>query len=37
LDKMQTLFVCECGSEINYGGKAEHCKSVKHINYIQSL
>jgi hypothetical protein len=37
LNKMQELFVCECGSEINYGGKAEHYKSLKHINYIETL
>ena len=37
LDRMQELFVCECGSEINYRGKAEHYKSVKHINYIESI
>jgi hypothetical protein len=37
LDRMQELFVCDCGSEISYGGKAEHYKSVKHINYIESI
>jgi len=33
LYKLQELFVCECGAEINYGGKSEHYKSMKHMNY----
>jgi glucosamine 6-phosphate synthetase-like amidotransferase/phosphosugar isomerase protein len=35
--KQQELFICDCGSEINYGGKAEHYKSEKHIKYISKL
>jgi hypothetical protein len=36
-DRLKKSFVCDCGSEINYGGKSEHYKSVKHNNYIESL
>jgi hypothetical protein len=37
LNKMQEIFVCECGASIRCGGKAEHYKSIKHLNYIESL
>ena len=36
-NRLKKSFVCDCGSEINYGGKSEHYKSVKHNNYIESL
>jgi hypothetical protein len=35
LNKMQEIFVCECGVSIRCGGKAEHYKSIKHMNYIE--
>ena len=37
LNKMQEIFVCECGASIKCGGKAEHYKSIKHINYMANL
>jgi len=37
LDRMQQIFVCECGSSIQCCGKAEHYKSVKHNTYIENL
>jgi hypothetical protein len=30
-------YICECGSTINKKGKPQHMKTVKHINYSQSL
>jgi hypothetical protein len=37
LQKHKELFVCECGSEIRSSGKAEHNRSSKHQQYINSL
>lgn len=37
LEKNKQTFICQCGSEVRCAGKAEHNKSVKHINFIQSL
>jgi hypothetical protein len=35
LEKQKELFICECGSEVRYSGKAEHNKSSKHKKYIE--
>ena len=37
LEKNKQTLICQCGSEVRCAGKAEHNKSVKHINFIQSL
>ncbi len=37
LQKQKEIFVCECGSEIRSSGKAEHIRSSKHKQYINSL
>lgn len=37
LEKQKQIFVCECGSEVRCAGKAEHLRSTKHKNYIESL
>lgn len=37
LEKQKTKKItCECGSIIRYAGKAEHLKSQKHINFINT-
>jgi hypothetical protein len=28
------MIICECGSEIRKAGRAEHCNSKKHQDYI---
>jgi hypothetical protein len=37
LERQNQLYVCDCGSEIRFGGKAEHLRSVKHKNYMNNL
>jgi hypothetical protein len=37
LEKQKQTFMCECGSEVRCGGKAEHLRSNKHKIYISSL
>ena len=37
LEKQKQSFMCECGSEVRCGGKAEHLRSNKHKIYISSL
>lgn len=37
LEKQKQLFLCDCGSEVRCAGKAEHLRSTKHKNYIESL
>ena len=37
LAKQKQMFVCECGAEIRCSGKAEHLRSTKHKNYVESL
>jgi hypothetical protein len=37
LEKQKQTFVCECGSEVRCAGKAEHTRSSKHKNYIETL
>jgi hypothetical protein len=36
LEKQKAVFICECGSEVRCGGKAEHLRSTKHKNYIEN-
>lgn len=36
LAKQKEIFTCECGSEVRCAGKAEHNRSVKHKNYMES-
>lgn len=36
-ERQKQLFLCECGSEVRCSGKAEHLRSSKHKNYIESL
>lgn len=36
LAKQKETFTCECGSEVRCSGKAEHNRSVKHKNYMES-
>jgi hypothetical protein len=35
LQKQKEIIVCKCGVEIRKAGFAEHCRSQKHINFIQ--
>ena len=37
LESQKQAFICECGSEIRTAGRAEHYRSVKHKNYIESI
>jgi hypothetical protein len=37
LEKQKEIITCECGSIIRRAGKAEHCKSSKHIGYMLSI
>jgi hypothetical protein len=37
LESQKQVFTCECGSEIRTAGRAEHYRSVKHKNYIESI
>jgi len=37
LEKQKAGFICECGSEVRCGGKAEHLRSTKHKNYIENV
>ena len=37
LAKQKQMLVCECGAEIRCSGKAEHLRSTKHKNYVESL
>lgn len=32
-ERIKKKVTCECGSIINYGGLAEHKRSVKHMNF----
>jgi hypothetical protein len=36
LVKQSQLYICCCGSEIRISGKAEHNRSIKHLDYIKS-
>lgn len=33
LEKQKQTFICECGSEVRFAGKAEHLRSIKHRNF----
>ena len=33
LEKQKQTFICECGSEVRFAGKAEHLRSIKHKNF----
>lgn len=35
--KQSELITCECGAEIRRAGKAEHCRSKKHQDFIQTI
>jgi hypothetical protein len=35
--KHQESYTCECGTTLRKSDKARHCKSKKHISYIESL
>jgi hypothetical protein len=34
-EKQNKLFICECGSQVKCGGKAEHLRSVKHQTFVK--
>ena len=34
--KQSELITCECGAEIRRAGKAEHCRSKKHQDFMQT-
>ncbi len=34
--KKKILFICECGSELRKEDKARHCKSKKHLSFIEN-
>jgi hypothetical protein len=36
LEKQKQIFICECGSQVRCAGKAEHLRSTKHNNYINT-
>lgn len=37
LEKQKQIFVCDCGAQVRCSGKAEHLRSTKHKNYIDTL
>ena len=37
LAKQKETFTCECGSEVRCAGKAEHNRSIKHKNFIETF
>jgi hypothetical protein len=36
LEKQKQIYVCDCGSEVRCAGKAEHNRSTKHKNFIET-
>ena len=37
LEKIKQTFICQCGSNVRCAGKAEHNKSLKHIDFMKNL
>ena len=35
-DKLNSKITCECGSVLAFRKKSKHCKTIKHLKYIQS-